>query len=698
MKVVGSLWSIWLLGFLLIGFSLYFTHHLPSFDGPTAPLVRRIDGPFKPSVTVFSAPGPFFGPVGSRQTLAVRSWLGLSPAIDIVLFSQHPSVGAFADALGPRVSVERNIDFTFLGTPFFHSMVTRSQASTSDISVLIDPETVLLPSFISSLNHAHNLEHDWFLVSLSPTVPDFPFQLGDNGKDWVNENGEKIKAEKLQGFVLENGKWNGYSERVLMAWNRGTWPLHAGVLPPFLYGKGLHNQWVINEALSSRFRLVFDASETISSFCPENLRNQEHSLSLASDKEIKERTWEHVGNLHNAILYGTFYFSLNNYSNIPTKLVKCDGKYFFIDKVEGAVYFLGQQTGLTSYQIEPMPLKMKETFRVWKKRISGYKRKRWMACSEDSNSVERKLGSPLKISSKVALNLSASLYLPFSLESLLQMTGDEDKSIVLLVAGDSYRDMLMSFICRLHQLFISNFIVYALDLETYHFSILQGLPVFRDYMAPSNISFNDCHFGTDCFKSVTKVKSRLVLKILKLGYSVLLSDVDIYWFGNPLPVLCSFGPAVLVAQSDEYNETGPINLPRRLNSGFYFAHSDPATIAALEKVVKHASTSGLSEQPSFYDVLCGEGGINRIGDDRCLEPETNLTVHFLDQNRFPNGAFQGLWEKSDVRSACMRKGCLVIHNNWINGRKRKLERQVSSGMWEYDSSSRMCFQAWQGMT
>lgn len=55
---------------------------------------------------------------------------------------------------------------------------------------------------------------------------------------------------------------------------------------------------------------------------------------------------------------------------------------------------------------------------------------------------------------------------------------------------------------------------------------------------------------------MTKSKSRLVLQILKLGYNVLMSDVDVYWFKNPLPLLYSFGPAILVAQSDEYKETG----------------------------------------------------------------------------------------------------------------------------------------------
>lgn len=140
--------------------------------------------------------------------------------------------------------------------------------------------------------------------------------------------------------------------------------------------------------------------------------------------------------------------------------------------------------------------------------------------------------------------------------------------------------------------------------------------------------------------------------------------------------------------------TGPINLPRRLNSGFYYAYSDVTTIAALEKVVKHAANSNLSEQPSFYDTLCGEGGYNRIDDSRCLEPQTNVTVQFLDRDLFPNGAYKDLWQESNVKEACLMKGCFIIHNNWISGRRKKLERQVPSGLWEYDMSTRMCLQTW----
>lgn len=150
----------------------------------------------------------------------------------------------------------------------------------------------------------------------------------------------------------------------------------------------------------------------------------------------------------------------------------------------------------------------------------------------------------------------------------------------------------------------------------------------------------------------------------------------------------------VVRSDNKLMSPGPINLPRRLNSGFYYANSDSKTISALEKVVEHASASTLSEQPSFYDTLCGEGGSYRVGDDRCLEPQTNLTVHFLDRDLFPNGAYKDLWQERNVKEMCRKMGCFILHNNWISGRRKKLERQVLSGLWEYDTSTRMCLQNW----
>ncbi|KAL3649796.1 hypothetical protein CASFOL_006199 [Castilleja foliolosa] len=663
-KILQSgLLLVWICGVLLIGAALYCTQMLPTFLKEQTNIKKSdifsvgLDDVSFPKTTLFTAPRPFIGSAGERQALAVKSWLGLSKNINVVLFSQDPSVFSFAASFGPRVSVETNIDFTFLGTPFFHSMVARLlTSSSSDVSVLIDPDTILLSNFLSTLKYAHKLDEDWLLVASSRNVCNFPFRLGSDDKSWLADDGNPVGLQKLQDFLDQNSRLDPCGDRMLVAWNNGNVPLHKGVLPPFLYGKGLHNRWIVTEALISNYRLVIDTSLTISSFY----------LSDLDLMNYTKNSWEQIGNSLLGRLYGSFSFRRANFSNM-FRSFQCAKNYLFVNTHQNIAYPLNE--GILS-----LPFRKKEI----------------LNCIDSINLLEGIEGCFLKEPLKVPIAIS----LPFSLESMLLLCADRDKSIVLGVAGYSYKDMLMSWICRLRRLKVLNFLVCALDDEIYDFSVLQGLPVIKCSYPTTNISFDDCHFGTKCFQKVTKVKSRTVLQILKLGYNVLLSDVDVYWFKNPLTYLSSFGPAVLGAQSDEYNLTGPINLPRRLNSGFYYAHSDNITIAALEKVVMHAANSNLSEQPSFYDTLCGEGGSHRLGDYQCLEPETNLLVHFLHRDLFPNGAYRGLWEEKDTRKACMKMGCLVIHNNWISGRKKKLERQVLSGLWDYDINDRMCLQPW----
>ena len=41
-----------------------------------------------------------------------------------------------------------------------------------------------------------------------------------------------------------------------------------------------------------------------------------------------------------------------------------------------------------------------------------------------------------------------------------------------------------------------------------------------------------------------------------------------------------------------------------MSSGFYLVKSSLNSIAAISEIVSHAAASTLSEQPSFYDVLC----------------------------------------------------------------------------------------------
>ena len=125
-----------------------------------------------------------------------------------------------------------------------------------------------------------------------------------------------------------------------------------------------------------------------------------------------------------------------------------------------------------------------------------------------------------------------------------------------------------------------------------------------------------------------------MLRILRLGFNVLWSDIDIYWKINPLPGILHAidddqrrrarltgrpaDPADIAIQSNAPPTERADNGLRRINSCFYFVSASPRSLAAFAAIVQHANRSRLSEQPSFYAVLCGPAA-EHIDDGRACE-------------------------------------------------------------------------------
>lgn len=225
-----------------------------------------------------------------------------------------------------------------------------------------------------------------------------------------------------------------------MAWNNPKLPLFYGVMPPFLYAKGIHDLWLINEILSSEIRTVFDASNLDLSFYPENL-GKLSSKFPRSHTIGGEVPWVHNNNLHLAIFYGSLYFSKTFLNNTPYEILKSSGQYYFLNEEKSSILSQGTK-------------RKKDLLN-----LSGYHKEK-NRCS-------------LRQFDNLTMEMPAQIEYNYTLETLLETVTDENKSVILGISGESYRDMLMSWVCRLRYLGVTNFIVYALDLETYEFSILQ---------------------------------------------------------------------------------------------------------------------------------------------------------------------------------------------------------------------------------
>lgn len=71
----------------------------------------------------------------------------------------------------------------------------------------------------------------------------------------------------------------------------------------------------------------------------------------------------------------------------------------------------------------------------------------------------------------------------------------------------------------------------------------------------------------------------------------------------------------------------------------------------------HAATSKLTEQPSFYIILCGgREGENKVGDHECTftippngeEEDSSLRVQYLDRSLYPNGNVDNMWDSDNI--------------------------------------------------
>lgn len=85
----------------------------------------------------------------------------------------------------------------------------------------------------------------------------------------------------------------------------------------------------------------------------------------------------------------------------------------------------------------------------------------------------------------------------------------------------------MNWVCNLRRLGIhDSFIIAAFDEEMYQFGFRMGLPIFYYETETEALNNRDMAYGSQGFKTVTKLKSRVVLSILKMGYDATWTGTD----------------------------------------------------------------------------------------------------------------------------------------------------------------------------
>ncbi|XP_060593180.1 uncharacterized protein LOC132747701 [Ruditapes philippinarum] len=159
-------------------------------------------------------------------------------------------------------------------------------------------------------------------------------------------------------------------------------------------------------------------------------------------------------------------------------------------------------------------------------------------------------------------------------------------------------------------------------------------------------------FQSRAFMDLTLRRHTYVLNYLLTGRDVIFSDTDTVWLKNPVPYF-----------TGDYDIWMQYDTPEILCPGTMAVKSNNETIDFFRKLTRGLETYAYSDQPFLNDRL----------------KKSKLRIKGLDKNLFPSGKlyFQFLTKKQKAE-------VVVVHNNWIKGHDRKVDRFKKFNLWFND--------------
>lgn len=264
----------------------------------------------------------------------------------------------------------------------------------------------------------------------------------------------------------------------------------------------------------------------------------------------------------------------------------------------------------------------------------------------------------------VIMTRSSIRYKPLTFQEAVLKYSDQEKRIFLATVDSSYVEMAFNlYLTSFLPLNISNFLFIGADSK--------ACPMLNDNDPIQCFSYDfkekegniSSSYGSAGFRRKTHYKTQVILDALRLGYTVIIVDLDIVFFKNPLKHFpCSHCDIQIQSDVSEGN------------TGFYMVRPTNASIRLHETALKRGKNhSGISNQKA----------IDRIMESMIKRKTINQTT--LNAGKFPVGYTYFEQKKIMFLGDGTCKDCVLLHNNWIVSQAAKIYRFKENGMWQVDS-------------
>lgn len=197
-------------------------------------------------LTIFTIPKPFSDPhIGMIQTNAIKSWLKLEPACEVILMGNEAGAAEKADEL--KVKHIAEIKLNQHGTPLLDSAFELArQRSGNKWLMYINSDIIVLNNLAKIIDYVKNCNK--FLVVGKRRDVDLKELIDFENLTWKRNLRNTLKSGKLHEawgvdyFIFPKNVFNN--------------------IPPFAIGRAGFDNWLIYKAKAEGYK-VFDATDAI---------------------------------------------------------------------------------------------------------------------------------------------------------------------------------------------------------------------------------------------------------------------------------------------------------------------------------------------------------------------------------------------------------------------------------------------------
>ncbi len=251
---------------------------------------------------------------------------------------------------------------------------------------------------------------------------------------------------------------------------------------------------------------------------------------------------------------------------------------------------------------------------------------------------------------------------------MLARCASSENVIILTLVDSGFVDMAMNFYeTSILKHNISNYLFVSLSTAACENMIANNINCFTYYNFGGGKQ--ESSYMQKFFLKKMALRIEFVFEALKLGYSLIFTDIDVIFMQDPRPDLLKNKHYEIQAMQDMQNY---------INAGFFWVKTSKKTINIFEKLMTH-----LKHNPSAEDQRVLNGLVNgaKKNDNtfQCLYLNTKIYMNGLACFELPKIKYF-----ADLVPACST--CIVCHNNWIVSKAAKIYRFKEMHMWVIDEN------------